>query len=196
MRHENNCQFRERQMADVLYSSFLISDLGFFMSRLTQATEQIIFARQYTLRLLETIPPEEWFRQLPGGVSHIGWQVGHLAMAEYRLALERTRGRRPEDAHLISDDFLALFSRDSVPDPDASKYPSSHEIRTVLDRVHEKTLQDIRQLSEEELDRPVLKPHAFVKTRLWALIWCSHHEMIHAGQLGLLRRQLGQPPLW
>jgi hypothetical protein len=166
------------------------------MSRLEMVTEQILFARQYTLRLLETIPETDWFRQPAAGVSHIGWQVGHLAMAEYRLCLERTRGRRPEDADLISDDFLALFSRDSVPAPDASQYPSPRELRTVLDRVHAKTLQDIQQLPDEDLDSPVLKPHAFVKTKIWALIWCSHHEMIHGGQIGLLRRQLGQPPLW
>jgi len=29
-----------------------------------------------------------------------------------------------------------------------------------------------------------------------ALFWCAHHEMIHAGQVALRRRLLGQPPLW
>ncbi len=39
----------------------------------------------------------------------IAWQVGHLAMAEYRLALERIRGPQPQDAGLISEEFLRLF---------------------------------------------------------------------------------------
>jgi hypothetical protein len=46
------------------------------------------------------------------------------------------------------------------------------------------------------LDKPVLKPHPLVKTKLWALLWCAQHEAVHAGQIGLLRRQLGYLPLW
>ncbi len=33
-------------------------------------------------------------------------------------------------------------------------------------------------------------------TKLRALLWCAHHEMLHAGQMGLLRRHLGYPPMW
>lgn len=166
------------------------------MSRLQLAIEQIAAARNYTIGLLDQTPTTEWFRQPPGGVSHIAWQVGHLAMAEYRLALERIRGPQPQDAGLISDDFLRLFARESTPDSDPAKYPSRDEIRAVFDRVHEQALRELRGLDERELDQPVLKPHKLAKTKLWSLLWCAQHEMIHAGQIGLLRRQLGHPPIW
>ena len=71
-------------------------------TRLELAREQIVFARNYTLRFLYQLPDDDWFRQPPGGVKHIAWQVGHLAMAEYRLAIERIRGRLAEDEDLIS----------------------------------------------------------------------------------------------
>jgi hypothetical protein len=166
------------------------------MSRLHLAIEQIVFARNYTIRLLDQTPPTEWFRKPPGGVSHIAWQVGHLAFAEYRMALERIRGQRPEDSELLSDAFVRLFGRDSVPDPDPAKYPGQAEIQAVFERVHEQTLRELRGLGESELDQSVLKPHPLVKTKLWALLWCAQHEAVHAGQIGLLRRQLGYPPLW
>ena len=70
------------------------------MSRLALAIEQIIFARNYTLRFLDTIDEADWFRMPSDGVTHIAWQVGHLAMAEYRMALQRIRGAQPEDANL------------------------------------------------------------------------------------------------
>src|SRR5262249_24363164 len=54
------------------------------------------FARAYTLRLLDQTPAGDWFRLPPGGVTHVAWQVGHLAVAQYFLALERVRGARPE----------------------------------------------------------------------------------------------------
>ena len=166
------------------------------MSHLRHLLDQIAFARNYTEQILDTIPTEAWFQQPAGGVTHIAWQVGHLAMAEYRLALERLRPRTPADEALISDDFLALFARDSIPDPERTKYPAIEEIQAVFRRVHEQTLRELATFPESDLDSPVLKPHRFVKTKEWALIWCAHHEMIHAGQMGLLRRLFGEKPIW
>jgi hypothetical protein len=168
------------------------------MSVLRLALEQIAFARNYTLRLLDSLDPAEWFRQIPGGISHVAWQVGHLAMAEYRLALERIRGPRPEDEDLISADFLRLFGRDSVPVPvaDLSRYPSVAGLRAVFDRVHEQVLRELPHHPEHDLGNPPVKPHMLAKTKQECLFWCAHHEMLHAGQIGLLRRQLGHPPLW
>jgi hypothetical protein len=160
------------------------------------AVEQIIFARKYTAQMLDQTDSTDWFRMPPGGVSHIAWQVGHLARTHYRLALEFVRGARPEDASLISEEFMRPFGRESVPDPDPSRYPSASELRATLDRVHRHAVEELRGLDESELDKPALRPHPLVKTKLWALLWCAQHEMVHTGQIGLLRRQLGYPPLW
>jgi hypothetical protein len=158
--------------------------------------EQIVFARNYTIRLLDQTNITDWFSQPSGGVSHIAWQVGHLAMAQYRLCLERIRGGRPEDKDVISEEFLVLFGRHSVPDADASKYPSPAEIRSVFDGVYQLSLRELPGLEDSELDAPVRKAHPLIKTKLWSMLWCAHHEMVHAGQIGLLRRQLGYAPLW
>jgi uncharacterized damage-inducible protein DinB len=167
---------------------------GLAMARLQFALEQIVFARNYTIELLEQTPMAEWFRMPAGGVSHVAWQVGHIAHAEYRLALWRVRGERPDDATLFSPDFRRLFGADSVPQAD-SVFPAA-ELRAVLDRVHEQVLRELPQLAEGELDQPVPHPHPFATTKLRALLWCAHHEMVHAGQIGLLRRHLGYPPMW
>jgi len=163
------------------------------MSRLQTATDQIRFARKYTLRLLNATKEEDWFT-MPG-MTHVAWQVGHLAMAQYRMVFERVRGMRPEDARLVSGDFLKLFLRDSVP-AGAAAYPSAAEIRAVFDRVHEQAMLELAALDEGELDRPILTPHALVKTKFEALLWCGQHEFVHAGQIGLLRRLLGYEPVW
>ena len=165
------------------------------MTRLELAVEQIVFARNYTIELLDQTPVAEWFRMPPGGVSHIGWQIGHLASAEYRMVLWRIRGAQPQDSELISEAHRGLFGYESVPDPDPAKYPSPADLRAVFDRVHEQVLREVRGLDEGELDQPVPHPHPFAPTKLRALLWCARHEMLHAGQIGLLRRQLGYPPL-
>lgn len=156
----------------------------------------IQFARSYTLRLLEHIEPDDWFRETPGGVTHVAWQVGHMAIAEYWLAMVRIRGERAEDETLIPKAFQAPFERHSVPCFDKAAYPSQREIRTVLDRVHEQAMIELPGLDDAALDEPVLKPHQLVATKLRALHWCAHHEGVHAGQIGLLRRFMGHPPIW
>ena len=63
------------------------------LSRAAVALEQIEFARTYTKMFLEDLTPEEWFWQPPEAVTHIAWQVGHLAIAEFGLACLRMRER-------------------------------------------------------------------------------------------------------
>ncbi len=166
------------------------------MRRLDIAIDLIRQTRDYTSCMLKTIPVSDWFRQPKEGVTHVAWQVGHLAMAEYSLCLVRTRGQRPEDESLIPVAFLKQFGRESIPEPEAAKYPSPTEIRTVFDRVHEQVLRELPTLTEASLDEPTVKPHPLFNTKLGALLWCPRHEMSHVGQIGLLRRLLGQKPMW
>lgn len=166
------------------------------VNRLQLAIEQIVFARNYTLGLLDKTPQSDWFRPSAGGVSHIGWQVGHLAFAQYRLALWRVRGPRPNDERLISPTFTQLFGPKTVPVADPKQYPAAEEIRATLDNVHAQVLLELPGLAEAELDEAVPHPHPYAKTRFLALLWCAQHELLHAGQIGLLRRELGCAPIW
>jgi hypothetical protein len=137
----------------------------------------------------------DWFRQPQDGVTHLAWQVGHLAMAEYGLCLFRIRGRQPVDLELMSGGFRKQFSKGSQPEPDPARNPTPAEIREVLDRVHRQVLLEIAGYSDTLLSEPVEEPRLAFDTKLGALFFCSHHEMLHAGQIGLLRRLLGRPPL-
>ena len=166
------------------------------VSRVQTALTNIVFARKYTLRFLDALPTADWFRMPSEGITHIGWQVGHLAFSQYRLALERIRGPKPDDTNLFSESFLKSFGRDSVPDPDPTRCPSPAEIRAVFDRIHERVLAELPDVPDATLDEAPVKPHMLCKTKLECLHWCSHHEAVHAGQIGLIRRLLGYPPIW
>lgn len=159
------------------------------------AIKQIEFARSYTLSLLADIAPEEWFIMPPGCATHVAWQVGHLAMAEYGLCLFRQRGRAEIDTSLMTSSFRKAFSRGTTPEPDPTRNPSAAEIRDVFDKVHAQVLLEAPNFTAESLAEPVDMPFAAYPTKLGSLLFCSHHEMIHAGQLGLLRRMLGKQPV-
>jgi hypothetical protein len=163
--------------------------------QLDLAIRQIQFARDYTQSILAEIDEADWFIMPSDCPSHVGWQIGHLAMAQYGLCLFRQRGRQPIDPEIMSSSFRKLFSRGSVPEADPGKYPSPAEIRTTFDRVHAQVLAEAPSFTADQLSQPVEPPYAAEATRLGCLLFCSHHEMLHGGQIGLLRRLLGKQPI-
>jgi hypothetical protein len=159
------------------------------------ALKQLEFARGYMLEILAQIDEADWFTMPAGCPTHVAWQVGHLAMAEYGLCLFRQRGRQEIDTELMSSSFRKQFSRGSVPEADAAKYPTIAEIRSTLDRVHVQVRKEVPTFTDNQLKEPSEPPTAVEPTKLGSLLLCSHHEMVHAGQLGLLRRLLGKSPI-
>ena len=158
------------------------------------ALKQIDSAREYSLRLITDVPHEEWFTD-PGLGTTLAWQVGHLAMAEYGLCLFRQRGRLDIDRQLMPSDIRKKYSRGSTPDTDRSNQPSPDELLELLDRIHRQVHAEVPAFTDEELQAEVDFPYAAYPTRLGALLFCPHHEMLHAGQIGLIRRALGREPL-
>jgi hypothetical protein len=163
--------------------------------RLETALKQIEFARGYVQTLLADIAEGDWFQRPAGAPTHLAWQLGHLAMAQYGLCLFRQRGRAESDAELMSGQFRKLFSKGSEPLADPAAYPSVPEIRGVFDRVLEQVRRELPGFADATLDEPVDMPYVGYATKYGALLFASHHEMLHAGQIGLLRRLLGKPPV-
>ena len=164
------------------------------LSPLQTAIEQIRFARDYTLQLIEDFSDEAWFEQ-PQGVTHLGWQVGHLAMAQYGLCLFRIRGRHEDDVKLMSSRFRKRFSRGTAVSGDPADYPPPAEIRDVFDRVFAQVQTELPDVDPTVLEEPIEAPYAVFPNKLGGLYFCASHEMLHAGQIGLLRRLIGKDPI-
>jgi hypothetical protein len=165
------------------------------MSRLREALDQIDFTRRYTRERAVSVPLSEWFTIPPGGVSNVAWQVGHITIAQYRLCLARLRPRTAADEALISDELLKQFAKDTVPGS-ASDYPPAAELLTVFDRVHARVMEELPAYPDADLDLPPLLEHALFTTRIAGLRYAPLHEMIHCGQIALIRRMLGYKPIW
>jgi hypothetical protein len=62
-------------------------------------------------------------------------------------------------------------------------------------RVHEHSLRELETYQDADLQESLPAPTAVFATKLGSVFFCSSHELIHAGQIGLLRRMLGKDPL-
>jgi hypothetical protein len=163
--------------------------------RIELVLKQLQFARDYTHSLLADIDETDWFRVPAGCATHVAWQVGHLAMAQYGLCLFRLRGRAEVDAELMSSSFRRKFMKGTTPEPDPASNPPLTEIRAVFDRVFQQALGELPTFTDTQLDETVDMPYVAYATKYGGLLFCSHHEMLHAGQLGMLRRALGKSPV-
>ena len=164
-------------------------------SRLEMAINRMRGSRLFTQQFLGDLTDAEWFWSPPQFTTHVAWQVGHIAVAEYNLCLRRVRGRTTADQSLISDAYIEAFKLGSKPVAEPEKNPPLDEIRRVFDAVHEQSIDELSGRSESELDQPLAEPHPRFKTKFGAVDFSPQHEMVHAGQIAMLRRLMGKSPL-
>ena len=159
------------------------------------AAAQIESARNYTQTLIEDVAQADWFRIPDGAPTHLAWQLGHITMAQYMLTLFRLRGKNVEDEEFITKPFLRRFLKGTTPDPDPANNLPIAEIRTAFDRVYEQLMHELPGFNDDELQQTVQEPYFGESTTIGSLLFCSHHEMLHCGQIGLIRRLLGYEPV-
>jgi hypothetical protein len=164
-------------------------------SRVELAIKHLESARAYMKGLVADLTPDEWFWTPQPPISHIAWQVGHLAVAEYGLMLFRQRGRQEVDSELMSGAFRKLFMKGTSASTSRSGHPSPEEILAVLDLVHQQVLLEVPGFPDADLDQPIDPPHSVVSTRYGSMLFAGDHEMLHAGQIGFLRRLMGKNPV-
>ena len=158
------------------------------------AIRQIESARAYTWTLIGDLADDEWFTQVAGMPSHIAWEVGHIAMAQYALSLLRVRGKEPEDQEFMANSFFKYFKKGSIAQPEASG-PSLDEIKQTFQAVFDRTKLELPGFSPDLLSESLPEPYFGTPTKLGSILFASHHEMLHAGHIGVLRRLLGKPPV-
>lgn len=163
--------------------------------RLEIAKKHMESARNYTLVMLEGLSDDDWFWMPENQLSHIAWQVGHLAMAQYGLTLFRQRGRAKVDQELMSGKFRKKFMKGTTPEASRDEHPQPTEILEVLHRVNEQMLAEIDGFDGDALDEPMEMPYSVSPTRYGSLMFAGDHEMLHAGQIGMLRRLMGKDPV-
>src|SRR5260221_11078 len=97
--------------------------------RLQAALGRIEQARGFTKLFFVGLTPDEWFWQPSEFATHIAWQVAHLSVAQYRLCLERIRGRTAADDAFMPLSFMERFHLGSQPVAGAQNNPSIEEIQ-------------------------------------------------------------------
>jgi uncharacterized damage-inducible protein DinB len=127
------------------------------------------------------------------GANHATWQLGHLTTSEARIV----NGVKPGGNTAVPEEFAAKFTKETSTNDDAAFFPKKAVILDQLSKTRAATVAWIKTLTPADLDKP--GPERMAKMcpsvgHLLGLI--GNHDMMHMGQLQVIRRKLGKPILF
>ncbi|HEY1064891.1 MAG TPA: DinB family protein [Pirellulales bacterium] len=158
----------------------------------TRLDERFRVTRAFTDKLLAAFrTPEDWVYQVQPHLNHALWVVGHLAHTDnFFLSMVA-----PEKA-VSPPPNADKFGTGSQPTNNPADYPPAEEVLAYYRDRRAALLSALERMSEDDLQRktppgtPAFLPDvaSAFETALW-------HECMHSGQLTVVRRALGLPPL-
>lgn len=134
---------------------------------------------------------EMLIRPVPGA-NHAAWQVGHLITAEINL-LSSVPGGSPLE---LPSGFAERHGKETAAVEPPKNFLTKAEYLSVFKKVREQTLAKLDKLPDADLDKPNSGRLAqFAPTIGDLFLLTANHQLMHGGQLAVLRRKLGKPVL-
>src|SRR5690349_5113565 len=141
-------------------------------------------------RYLSDLSPKEYLHRPSPNANCAAWTVGHLAMTDRHL-LKLFGAPLPE----LPAGFDKSFSRDEGC-PQAEDFGDVSAVVPIFDQHRDRLTAVGKSASAEQLSKKMDKPIGFAVTFADVLSFATIHTSMHAGQIVMIRRSLGRPPLF
>jgi hypothetical protein len=162
------------------------------MSALNDALVHSLTISQKLLnRYCEDLTPEEYVKRACAGGNTTAWILGHLILTE-RQALGRVG---VADLPALPEGFEKRFGRDEAA-ARASEFGDVGVLLPLFNRHRQMLIDAVRGAGADVLEKPLEKPHPLIGTRVWEVVnFMGSHVNMHAGQVTMIRRSMGKPPI-
>ena len=112
-------------------------------------------------------------------VNPIIWEIGHLTVTQNWLVMYLCKG--PAERILSAK----TFGMGSSPTSNKEDYPPYDEVWNMFKHIHEKSIDFVSALSNDDLNKPIDKDLFFLRNNTYkdAIMHSIRHEGIHAGCL-------------
>jgi uncharacterized damage-inducible protein DinB len=141
------------------------------------------------MRYVADLTAAEFLHRPSPNANCAAWTVGHLALTD-RRSLARLGAPQPE----LPEGFDRRFLRGEGC-PQAAEFGDARQIVAVFDEHRNRLVAAVRAATAAQLDQKLDKPIAMASTVGEALSFVAVHTAMHAGQIVMIRRSLGRPPL-
>lgn len=159
------------------------------MSQNPELAFSLDVSRKMLHMFVDDLTPAERLHRSCAGANCIDWLLGHLTVVEtmFHKRLGATSAPLPEG-------FEKSYARDETA-PKQEHYGDTSGLMTLFDRQRDITIERVRTLTADDMAKPVQPPHPRFSTVGDAAAFCSLHVAMHAGQMSMIRRSLGKPPV-
>jgi uncharacterized damage-inducible protein DinB len=136
--------------------------------------------------------PDEWTHQVAPGTNHALWFAGHMATGDnwliHLLAPDRAKPM---------DDWNLIFSMGSKPTDNPDAYPPPTEVLDAMRERRATVIEILGSMSDQQLSAPAPEDMPGFVTDVASLVELTiWHEAMHLGQVSVVRRALGNAPLF
>ena len=147
------------------------------------------FARNATLGFLDGIEGDHFVRLFSEDGGNAAYIVGHILSTD-DMTLQMLAGK----PSMLTEAEGKLFGGGAHPTQNLADYPAREDLLGKLAAARESLVGYFSGLSGNDLVAPVEGPLAqFGDTRAKLMTSLAWHEGMHAGQLTVIRRQIGLP---
>jgi uncharacterized damage-inducible protein DinB len=138
----------------------------------------------------QDLKPDQYVHRATDTANCVAWLLGHLALSD-RSMLERFGVR---DLPELPEGFAKRFSQDAGC-PDASDFGDISILWPTFEKHRDLLITAVQRAPQELLGKPMEKPHPMFTTLGELANFMALHSTMHAGQITMIRRSLGYPPL-
>lgn len=162
------------------------------MSLKTHLRDQLVSTRAFTEQLLRSFhTPADWTFQVHPNSNHALWFIGHIGNTDnFFLTLVAPEKASPQAS------FREKFGMGSQPTANAADYPPPEQVLAYFRERRQALLALLDTLGDEALEAKTPKgAPEFLPDVASVFRTAGWHEGLHAGQLTVVRRALGHPPV-
>lgn len=187
-------------MPDVIRTMFALPE-GYASRLVAHLAYQMESQRQELLEVARDLTAEELAWQPASGMNTIGTLLAHIAYAEFylvRVGVEEKGTEDAKDVVGVTAEDVGLPLGDDADAPPALAGKDLPFFRDLLDRSRAYSLGLMRSMTDDDLNRVIVRTRPDGTRREfnvgWVLYHVMEHEVGHRGQIGMLRhlrRKLG-----
>jgi uncharacterized damage-inducible protein DinB len=140
-------------------------------------------------RFTADLQPAEYLHRPTPTANCAAWTIGHLALSD-RHCLKQLGAELPP----LPEGFDKRFSRDEGC-PQAGDFGDVAQIMPVFNEHRTRLIEAVKHAPPEQFDKPLEKPRPMFKTLGEFITFMAAHTAMHVGQITIIRRSLGRPPI-
>ncbi len=141
-------------------------------------------------RFAEDLKGDEYMHRTCSTANCAAWILGHLILTDRRLLGRFAVSALPE----LPDGFEPRFARDQTAAM-AGEFGDVNVLLPLFNQHRDHLIDTVKAASSEKLDAPLDAPHPLFRNLGEAANFMSVHTSMHTGQITMIRRSLGRPPL-